>query len=142
MRSSRQTTEIAGLTFARWHYTASTRRDRVLAEAANRGSAWILELDTPEFNDDLVDTGERIGVQVKIWPVQEVIKIEGAERLDARAAARLAKALAAATELLGDFADETRCRAHGGVAGPMGPDCEGCADEEDARIERLAEAGR
>ena len=139
MRSSQQTTEIAGLTFTRYHYTANTRRGRMEAEAANLGSAWTLQMNVAEITEDLKPTGEWINLAVKIWPVQEIIKVEGADRLCSRDAARLAKALAAATELLGDFTDETRCRAHGSVAGPMGPDCDGCAEEEDARIAAQAE---
>jgi len=140
MKNATFKTTKDGVTFTRTHYTGKPgfRQQRMgylaTAEAMNATSPWEIELSHAEYDDDLEATGERCHLAVKVWPVQQMIKVEGADRMAERDALMLGKALAAASALLADFTNMVTCQAHGTEMGDEGApalECDECFLEND-----------
>jgi hypothetical protein len=145
MKSTRHTLTKNGLTFTRWHHTGrpslAERRafPGATADSFNAQSPWIAFLNTDEIDGHLNKTGEKVGVEIKIWTASEIIKIEGASRYTASDALALGNALQAANQLLKEFQDQSRCPSHGTEDNhadhDLGHDCEACHAEMEAKLD-------
>jgi hypothetical protein len=136
MRATTMSTKIDGLTFTRDHYVGQPsyreRAQGITTEALNNASAWRLTVPVSEINSDLQATGETVGIEIKVWANDSVVKIEGVERMKGPETAAVAKALAAAAKLVAEFEGSERCPWHGTTPDGDGPafDCEGCFLEQ------------